>query len=316
MQSTILAIDEGERLDRWLASAQGDLSRSHIQNLIHRGCVHVNGKIAKASFRVSADDVVDFEIPDPEPTEILPEDIPLDIFYEDPYLMVVNKPAGMTSHPATGVSTGTLVNALLAHCDQLSHMDGGNRPGIVHRLDKDTTGLMMVAKDNATHRGLAEQLAQRSIVRQYSALVWGLFDETEGRIEEPIGRHQSDRTKMAVRRDGQFAATRWLAVRRYEFSSLLSLRLESGRTHQIRVHLAHLHHPVFGDATYAGRETRIPGISPVYRPFAQRLLKRISRQMLHAQKLGFVHPHSREEMAFEAPIPADMKAVLESLDAR
>ena len=259
--------------------------------------------------------MVDVKKPDPEPTQICPEDIPLDIFFEDEHMLVVNKPAGMTVHPATGVYSGTLVNALLAHCDNLSHMDNGKRPGIVHRLDKDTTGLMMVAKDNATHRGLAEQLANRSIIRQYNAIVWGLFDETDGRVEAPIGRHKKDRVRMAIREDGQFAATQWRQMRAYEFTTLLSLRLESGRTHQIRVHLAHLHHSVFGDPAYGGRHTQVLGISPIYRSFAQQLLKLTDRQMLHAQKLGFVHPHSGEDMVFEAALPADMQAVLTRLDA-
>lgn len=315
MQSKIPPDCEGERLDRWLATDLDTLSRSRIQQLIQDGCVRVNGKVVKASFKVSADDVVDIEVPDAEPAQICPEDIPLDIFFEDAHVLVVNKPAGMTVHPATGVSSGTLVNALLFHCDHLSMMNGGQRPGIVHRLDKDTTGLMMVAKDDVTHRGLAEQLANRTIVRQYGALAWGLFDEPEGRIEAPIGRHKSDRLRMAVREDGRFAATQWQVLKEYEFTTLLTLQLESGRTHQIRVHLAHLQHAIFGDPVYGGRRPRILGISPVYRSFAQQLLKLIDRQMLHAQKLGFVHPHTGKEMVFEAGLPTDMQAVLARLDA-
>lgn len=315
MQWKIPALHEDERLDRWLTAAQDALSRSRIQQLIQDGLVQVNGKVVKASFRVSANDVVDVEMPDLGPVQICPEDIPLDIFFEDEHLLVVNKPAGMMVHPATGVSSGTLVNALLAHCDQLSHMHDKQRPGIVHRLDKGTTGLMMVPKDDVTHRGLAEQLAARSIERQYCALAWGLFDEDEGRIEAPLGRHKTDRTKRVVREDGRFAATRWQVARAYEFTTLLMLQLESGRTHQIRVHLAHIHHSVFGDPTYGGRDTRILGISPVYRPFAQQLFKLIDRQMLHAQKLGFVHPHSGEKLVFESALPADMQAVVDRLEA-
>ena len=315
MQWKIPAQHEGERLDRWLGAVQEDLSRSRIQQLIQDGLVQVNGKAVKASFKVSAHDVVDVDMPEPEAVDICPEEIPLDIFFEDEHLLVVNKPAGMTVHPATGVVSGTLVNALLAHCDRLSNMHDKQRPGIVHRLDKDTTGLMMVAKDDVTHRGLAEQLAARTIVRQYCALAWGLFEEEEGRIDAPLGRHKSDRTKMAVREDGRFAATHWQVARTYEFTTLLTLQLESGRTHQIRVHLAHLHHAVFGDPTYGGRDARILGISPVYRPFAQQLLKLIDRQMLHAQKLGFKHPHSGEELVFESELPADMQAVVDRLEA-
>ena len=314
MQYKIQANDEGERLDRWLTMHQEALSRSRIQHLIQDGFVRVNGKVIKASFKLSALDVVDVDMPEPEPTDICPEDIPLDIFFEDEHVLVVNKPAGMTVHPATGVSSGTLVNALLAHCDHLSHMDGGKRPGIVHRLDKDTTGLMMVAKDNVTHRGLAEQLAKRSVIRQYSALVWGLFDESEGRIEAPIGRHNKDRTRMAIREDGRFAATKWQVERVYEFTTLLSLQLESGRTHQIRVHLAHLQHAVFGDPSYGGRDSRILGISPVYRSFAKQMFTLISRQALHAQKLGFVHPHTGEKLVFESDLPTDMCALVDKLD--
>jgi 23S rRNA pseudouridine1911/1915/1917 synthase len=315
MQSKIPPNHEGERLDRWLAADQDALSRSRIQQLIQDGFVRVNGKVIKSSFKVSTGDVVDIDMPDPEPVQIRPEDIPLDIFFEDEHVLVVNKPAGMTVHPATGVLSGTLVNALLFHCDHLSMMNGGQRPGIVHRLDKETTGLMMVAKDDVTHRGLAEQLANRTIVRQYCALAWGLFDEAEGRIEAPIGRHKSDRLRMAVRDDGRFAATQWQVIKEYEFTTLLTLQLESGRTHQIRVHLAHLQHAIFGDPVYGGRRPRILGISPVFRSFAQQLLKLIDRQMLHAQKLGFVHPHSGKEMVFEADLPTDMQAVLARLDA-
>lgn len=313
MQHKIPDTHEGERLDRWLAAYQSDLSRSRIKQFIQEGLVRVNGQVVKPSYSVSAGDVVDLEMPAPKPVSICPEAVPLDIFFEDEHLLVVNKPAGMTVHPATGVTSGTLVNALLSHCSKLSMMET-DRPGIVHRLDKDTTGLMMVAKDDVTHRHLANQLADRTILRQYCALVWGVMDDDDGRIEAPIGRHTSDRTRMAVRDDGRFAATQWAVERRYEFTTLLALKLESGRTHQIRVHMAHGHHAVFGDPVYGGRDSRISGISPVYRSFARQLLKMIDRQMLHAQKLGFVHPHTTEDLVFESGLPDDMQGVLKRLN--
>ena len=205
-------------------------------------------------------------------------------------MLVLDKPVGMIVHPAGGVTSGTLVNALLSHCTHLSGINGVLRPGIVHRLDKDTSGLMVVAKSDEGHRGLAAQLEARAMERRYLALIWGGFEADEGRVEAPIGRHPKDRKRMAVSQNGRFAATHWKIRARYDFLSLLSLALETGRTHQIRVHLAHLNRPVFGDPLYGGREERLSGIAPLFRRRAAHLLAQTNRQMLHATQLTFVHP--------------------------
>ena len=260
-----------------------------------------------------AGDSIAIDIPPPIESTINPEDIPLDIFFEDDHVLVLDKPAGMIVHPAGGVTSGTLVNALLSHCTHLSGINGVLRPGIVHRLDKDTSGLMVVAKSDEGHRGLATQLEARAMARRYLALIWGGFETDEGRIEAPIGRHPKDRKRMAVSQNGRYASTRWKIRARYDFLSLLSLALETGRTHQIRVHLAHLNRPVFGDSLYGGREDRLQGIAPLYRRRATHLLAQTNRQMLHATQLTFVHPVTKKEMMFEAHLPGDMQEILASV---
>ena len=310
----ILPEHNGERLDRWLTDQRPEFSRSRIQKLIAEGAVWVNGGATRASYRVVAGDVILLDVPSAEPVAISPEDIPLDIFFEDDHLLVVNKPAGMIVHPAGRTRSGTLVNALLAHCVNLSGINGELRPGIVHRLDKDTSGLMVVAKSDVGHRGLAAQLEARTMGRRYAALVWGGFEDDEGRIEAWIGRHSKDRRKMAVREDGRFAATNWEITGRYDFLSLVSVKLETGRTHQIRVHMAHLNRPVFGDPMYGGREERLKGIAPLFRRFAIQLLKQTDRQMLQAAELMFEHPATGETMRFEAEPPDDMRGVLTQLE--
>ena len=306
----ILPQHEGQRLDRYLADQRPELSRSRLQKLIAEGAVCINGKTTRSSYRVVADDSITINIPPPTDSAINPEDIPLDIFFEDDHVLVLDKPAGMIVHPAGRVTSGTLVNALLSHCTHLSGINGVLRPGIVHRLDKDTSGLMVVAKSDAGHRGLAAQLEVRAMDRRYLALIWGSFEADEGRIEAPIGRHPKDRKRMAVSLNGRYAATRWKIKARYDFLSLLSLALETGRTHQIRVHLAHLNRPVFGDPIYGGREERLSGIAPLFRRRATHLLAQTNRQMLHATQLTFVHPVTKEEMMFEAHPPEDMQKIL------
>lgn len=306
----ILPQHEGQRLDRYLADQRPELSRSRLQKLIAEGAVCINGKTTRSSYRVVADDSITINIPPPTDSAINPEDIPLDIFFEDDHVLVLDKPAGMIVHPAGRVTSGTLVNALLSHCTHLSGINGVLRPGIVHRLDKDTSGLMVVAKSDAGHRGLAAQLEFRAMERRYLALIWGSFEADEGRIEAPIGRHPKDRKRMAVSLNGRYAATRWKIKARYDFLSLLSLSLETGRTHQIRVHLAHLNRPVFGDPIYGGREERLSGIAPLFRRRATHLLAQTNRQMLHATQLTFVHPVTKEEMMFKAHPPEDMQKIL------
>ena len=306
----ILPQHEGQRLDRYLADQRPDLSRSRLQKLIAEGAVCINGKTTRSSYRVVAGDSITINIPPPTDSAINPEDIPLDIFFEDDHVLVLDKPAGMIVHPAGRVTSGTLVNALLSHCTHLSGINGVLRPGIVHRLDKDTSGLMVVAKSDAGHRGLAAQLEVRAMERRYIALIWGGFETDEGRIEAPIGRHPKDRKRMAVSQNGRYATTRWKIRARYDFLSLLSLALETGRTHQIRVHLTHLNRPVFGDPLYGGREERLSGIAPLFRREATHLLAQTNRQMLHATRLTFVHPVTQKEMMFEAHPPEDMQKIL------
>ena len=304
---------EGARLDRYLADQCPALSRSRIQKLIAEGAICVNGAPTRSSYRVMAGDSVTLHVPPPTKSAIDPEAIPLSIFFEDDHLLVLDKPAGMITHPAGRVTSGTLVNALLAHCTQLSGINGVLRPGIVHRLDKDTSGLMVVAKSDEGHRGLAAQLAARTMARHYLALIWAGFDADEGRVEAPIARHPNHRKRMAVSPAGRFAATRWRVRARRDFLSLLSLALETGRTHQIRVHLARLNRPVFGDPLYGGREERLQGIAPLFRRRATHLLAQTNRQMLHATQLTFVHPVTKRELTFESPPPEDMQNMLDLL---
>ena len=302
------------RLDLFLAQSDLSLSRSHIQHLIEEGRVWVNDQPIRSSFKVRPGDRVVIQVPDPEPYELVPEAIPLEVLFEDPHLMVVNKPPGMVVHPGTGIRSGTLVNALLYHCDSLSGINGVLRPGIVHRLDKDTSGLLVVAKNDRAHRGLSEQLQAREFERLYMAFVWGHLGEGDGRIEAPIGRSRGDRKRMAVTPSrSRDAATRYKLEGRFDFLSHLSIHLETGRTHQIRVHLSHIGHPVFGDPIYGGREKRLSGIAPEFRRDARRLLGLMPRQALHAGLLGFVHPATGKNIVFESDPPGDMKILEKDL---
>ena len=282
--------------------------------MIKTGAVTVNGGERRVSYSVRTEDLVYIDVPAPERSVLAAEDIPLTIVHEDGDLLVLDKPAGMVVHPAPGVKSGTLVNALLHHCGDLSGIGGVLRPGIVHRLDKDTTGLLVVAKSDRAHRGLATQLESRSMQRTYIALVWGIVPAEEDRIEAPIGRHPRDRKRLAVVRDGRAAATRVRKLREFEFTSMLEVRLESGRTHQIRVHLQHCGFPVFGDPVYGGRnQTR--GIKADLHRRADALLKLIDRQALHAAHLQFEHPVSGEQLQFSAPLPDDFDRLVKAVGA-
>lgn len=292
---------DGERLDVFLArmAIQGDpLSRSRIQKLITDGNVTVDGKPAKASLRLAAGAVVTVELPEPEATDIAPENIPLDILYEDEDVIVVNKARGMVVHPAAGVSSGTLVNALLAHCKDLSGINGALRPGIVHRLDKDTSGVMIAAKNDTAHRSLAEQIQEKTAKRVYWAILTGNIREEEGVIHGAIGRNPKDRQKMAVvRENGKDATTNFRVLERFGAYTLAECRLMTGRTHQIRVHMAYIGHPVLGDPKYGAKKC----------PFS------IEGQALHSKTLMFTHPRTGEKMEFEAPLPEDMQIILDEL---
>ena len=300
-----------ERLDLFLRARCPDLSRSRIQLLVKMGDILVNGSEIRQAYPVQPGDEIAFELPEPEVLEARPQNLPLNIVYEDADLLVVDKTAGMTVHPAPGASDGTLVNALLHHCRDLSGINGVLRPGIVHRLDKETSGLMVVAKNDAAHRALAASLQQREIERRYAALVWGVCSEDAGRVAAPIDRNPKNRKKMAVVVGGRDAATNFIVGERCPFTTLVECRLETGRTHQIRVHMAHIGHPVFGDPVYGGRD-QTGGIRPEYRRQAKWMLGLIKRQALHSRALDFAHPRTGERMAFEAEWPGDMVAVVEA----
>ena len=281
---------EEERIDKCIASLMDSLSRSYIQKMIREGYVEVNGKAVRQNFRVSADDEVAFFLPEAVEPEILPEEIPLDILYEDDDLLVVNKPKGMVVHPAAGHYSHTLVNAVLFHCKgQLSGINGVLRPGIVHRIDKYTTGSVLVCKNDASHRSIAQQLKDHSIVRRYRAIVCGNLQEEEGTIDAPIGRDPGDRKKMAInRKNGKEAVTHYRILQRFTRYTYIECRLETGRTHQIRVHMASLGHPLLGDAVYGPKKCPFPSLEG---------------QTLHAMILGFVQPTTGEYIETCAPLP-------------
>lgn len=288
----------GERIDAFLASKLHDVTRSWLQKLIEAGNVSVEGreKLAK-NYKLRAGDRLTVELPEPETLDVLPENIPLDIVYEDKYLLVVNKPSGMVVHPAVGNHTGTLVNAVMFHCgDQLSSINGVVRPGIVHRIDKDTSGLLVIAKTDAAHRGLAEQFAVHSIKRAYRAVVYNNIKEDDGRVDAPIGRNPKDRLKMAVvsADKGRRAVTNYHVIERSGKFTYVECRLETGRTHQIRVHMAYIGHPLLGDPLYGPRK----GMSGV------------TGQVLHAKELGFVHPITGEYMEFDSELPPEFVKAL------
>ncbi|MCK4325475.1 RluA family pseudouridine synthase [bacterium] len=302
------------RLDKFLAKQAVALSRSQIQSLIKRGRVTVNGQVSKSSHRVVAGDKVRVLIPEREPLKVLPEDIPLHILYEDEELLIVNKPPGMVVHPAAGHYSGTLVNGLLFHCQNLSTINGPLRPGIVHRLDKDTSGTLMVAKTDEAHLNLVRQIKERRIKKKYLALVEGRLELDEGTIEAPLGRHILDRKRMAVRHQGgRFALTHYRVLERFKIATLLEITLATGRTHQIRVHLAYIGHPVVGDKTYGRKGLRFTHFRDNSLTGFKRETSLIDRQALHAQLLGFVHPSRKEYMQFTAPLPHDMKQLLHNL---
>ena len=293
----------GLRLDAFVAGRE-ELTRSAIQKLIEKGNVRVNDLPSKKSYRIEALDVIEIELPEPEEISVMAEDIALDIVYEDSDLIVVNKPKGMVVHPAPGNYSGTLVNALMFHCkDSLSGINGEIRPGIVHRIDKDTSGLLVIAKNDAAHNSLAYQIKEHSCERTYEAIVVGNIKEDEGTVDAPIARHPADRKKMAIVAGGRSARTHWQVINRYEGYTHLRLRLETGRTHQIRVHMASIGHPVFCDGVYGGLHTKTEILNA----------SKINGQCLHARTLGFTHPKSGERMVFESELPEYFSSLLGKL---
>jgi 23S rRNA pseudouridine1911/1915/1917 synthase len=302
-----------ERLDKFLAAQLPSITRAKLKKLIDDEFVTIAGKPCKAGRLIRPGEMIQIVFPMSRPSEILPEPIPLTIVYEDSYLLVVNKPAGMVVHPAHGNMCGTLVNALLAHCEDLSNVGGGQRPGLVHRLDKDTSGLLVVAKDDLSHVELARQLSERKMEREYRAIVWGHPQGGSGRIEAPLRRSPKDRTKIVVSQEGKFAATNWETLQIFHLLSYLRLYLETGRTHQIRVHMNSIGHPVFADTAYGGCGRQLAGLNHADTQFAKDLLRKYNRQMLHAKTLAFIHPISKSFLRFEAPIPDDMQNMLDDL---
>ena len=304
----------GIRLDLFLANLNLDLSRSRIQRLISDQNILVDGRPTKPSYKIKGKEKITIKIPPLEKLSLEPEEIPLDIVYEDSDLLVVNKKAGMVVHPALGNYSHTLVNALLFHCKDLSGINGVLRPGIVHRLDKNTSGLLVVAKNDFAHQGLAEQIKNRTLLREYATIVWGHMPSEKGIIEAPIGRSTKDRKRMTVSRlKGRESLTQYQVLERFDLCDLLSIRLKTGRTHQIRVHLSYLNHPVLGDPEYGGRQKWIKGIHDKHRLFAQKLLTLIDRQALHAKKIGFTHPRTKEYQEFESSMSEDIRNVLNFL---
>ena len=291
----------GQRIDRFLSGEDTGLSRSALQGLVAEGHVLCNGKAPAKSLKLKAGDIILLEIPDAKPIEAVPQEIPLDIIYEDAHLLVVNKPKGMVVHPAPGNPDGTLVNALLWHCKgSLSGIGGEIRPGIVHRIDKDTSGLLVVAKDDATHIGLSQQMAVHSVERAYRTIVYGGFAQDEGFVESNLGRSKTDRKKMAVVAGGRPAITHWEVLARYPGVTHLRCRLETGRTHQIRVHLAYIGHPILGDTVYGNRKP-VPGLTG---------------QCLHATGLRFLHPRTGRPVELTCPRPEEFERMLVKLQKR
>lgn len=288
---------EGERLDVFVAENLEGVSRSSVQSLIKAGKITLNGQLVKASYNIRPGDVVVIDIPQPQPVEIIAQDIPLPIIYQDQDLAVVDKPKGMVVHPAHGNWDNTMVNALLFHLHDLSGINGDLRPGIVHRLDKDTSGVMVVAKNDLAHRSLAEQIKVHSIKREYIALVHGVIRENLGTIDAPIGRSPLDRKKMAVVKDGRPAISHYEVMQRFNNYCLVKVTLMTGRTHQIRVHFAYIKHPVVGDPLYGSAKKHFD----------------LESQALHAHKLGFIHPRTGSYMEFTSPLPPYFQAILERL---
>lgn len=300
MEKLFFTIEKGgERIDKYLSEQLEDMTRSHIQKLIKENMVRVNGMAVKSNFKLSASDQIEVEIPELKEPDILPENIPLDILYEDQDILVVNKPKGMVVHPAPGHYTGTLVNAIMYHCkDNLSGINGVMRPGIVHRIDMDTTGSLLICKNDRAHQALAEQLKEHSITRKYHAIVHGRLKEDEGTIDKPIGRHPIDRKKMSVHcTNGREAITHYRVLKRFQQFTYIECQLETGRTHQIRVHMSSIGHPILGDQVYG----------PAKCPY------KLQGQTLHAKVLGITHPTTDKYMEFDAPLPDYFQGLLEKM---
>ncbi|MGI8315046.1 RluA family pseudouridine synthase [Halobacillus mangrovi] len=298
-QYQVLESDQSKRIDKLLTDIVEDASRSQIQSWLKDKFVLVDGEAVKSNYKVQEGEVISWSIPEPEPLEIVAEDIPIEIVYEDEDVVVVNKPSGMVVHPSAGHPSGTLVNALLFHCKDLSGINGVERPGIVHRIDKDTSGLLMVAKNDKAHRSLVEQLQNKSVERKYEAIVHGMISHEYGTIDAPIGRDPKDRQKMAVVEGGREAVTHFRVLKHFQDFTLVECKLETGRTHQIRVHMRYINHPLAGDPKYGPRKTW-----------------GLDGQALHAKSLGFDHPRTGEWKEFEVEPPKEFTDMITFLENR
>jgi 23S rRNA pseudouridine1911/1915/1917 synthase len=296
MVHTILEQQKGDRIDKVLSGLNEEWSRTQVQQWIKDGNVLVNGQIVKTNYKCSLNDQIEITIPDPEVLDVIPEEMNLDIYYEDHDVLVVNKPKGMVVHPAPGHLYGTLVNGLMAHCKDLSGINGVLRPGIVHRIDKDTSGLLMVAKNDMAHESLVNQLVEKTVTRKYKAIVHGVIPHDVGTIDAPLGRDQKDRQSMAVVDNGKHAVTHFRVLERFNDFTFIECQLETGRTHQIRVHMKYIGYPLAGDPKYGPKKTLD-----------------FNGQVLHAGVLGFTHPRTGEYLEFEAPLPADYEQLLNQL---
>ena len=293
--------DAGKRVDAWLAAQMEDMTRSAVQRLLEEGRITVGGKVPAKNYKLNGTETLEITLPDPVPVDVIPQDIPLDVVYEDADVIVVNKPKGLVVHPAPGHPDGTLVNALLHHCgDSLSGIGGELRPGIVHRIDRDTSGLIIAAKNDFAHQKLAAQLQDHSLARVYRCIVTGNLKEDSGTVDAPIGRHPVDRKKMAVVADGRHAVTHWTVLERFPGFTYVECRLETGRTHQIRVHMAHTGHPILGDTVY-GNKKPVPGLQG---------------QCLHAVGLRFLHPRTEELVEVGCGLTEEFEKQLRKLQTK
>jgi len=304
----------GQRLDTYLAERLEQFSRSHIDRMIKEGRVRVNSALCKSSYTVRTADEIRVHIARKTEYQLQPEKLPVDVLYEDEYLFVVNKPPGMVVHPGAGNREGTLVSALMNYADRLSTVGGTDRPGLVHRLDKDTSGVIIIAKNDETHWKLSRLFADRRVYKEYRALVWGVPDPPQGEIEAALGRSPRQRQKYVVREDGRPARSRYFVERDFGIIGLVGVILETGRTHQARIHLQSIGHPVLGDSLYGSDRGRIQGFAKRKMDFARGLLESVKRQMLHAYRIRLQHPFLGRELEITAPLPDDFKKVVESLE--
>jgi 23S rRNA pseudouridine1911/1915/1917 synthase len=296
MEHTILEQQKGDRIDKVISTLDEEWSRTQVQQWIKEGNVLVNGQKIKTNYKCSLNDQIEISIPDPELLDVIPEEMDLDIYFEDKDVLVVNKPSGMVVHPAPGHLTGTLVNGLMAHCKDLSGINGVLRPGIVHRIDKDTSGLLMVAKNDMAHEKLVNQLVEKTVTRKYRAIVHGVIPHDFGTIDAPLGRDTKDRQSMTIVDKGKHAVTHFHVIERFKDFTFVECQLETGRTHQIRVHMKYIGYPLAGDPKYGPKKTLD-----------------INGQALHAGVLGFIHPRTNEYLEFEAPLPEEFEEVLKQL---